>query len=157
MERFRPDGHLTDAALLELSQNQDPGQLGRLEIAEHLAYCDLCLQRYTDALACVPLLTPEKSCQKSIWRRIHRRTIRLLTSRYATAAAAVGLALTLLWSDIGTGFTGQLRACWDRKNASPETRWSLQILPDFSENLDQSIQQLVTGFHGLFDSVQSTD
>ena len=99
MKIFRSDGHLRQEALYALVQNQPLEELERLEIAEHLAFCDLCLQRYTDALTKEPLLLPQRSCRDTIWRRIRSRTMRLLTSRYATAAAAVALALTLLWSD----------------------------------------------------------
>ena len=63
MEIFRHDGHLTDRALAALVAGESLDETARLEIAEHLAYCDLCLQRYTDALAGAPLLTPEHSCR----------------------------------------------------------------------------------------------
>ena len=43
------------------------------------------------------LLTPERTCRETLWGRIRARTLRLITSRYATAAAAVALALTMLW------------------------------------------------------------
>lgn len=45
MERFRADGHLTDEALLALIRQEEQSELERLEIAEHLAFCDACLQR----------------------------------------------------------------------------------------------------------------
>lgn len=100
MESFRHDGHLTDAALTALIQGQPLDELERLEMAEHLAYCDLCLQRYTELLCEDTLLTPRESCRDSLLRRIRRRTVQLVTSRYATAAAAVALALTLLWGGL---------------------------------------------------------
>lgn len=97
MMHFRHDGHLTDAALTALVRGDPLEELERLEIAEHLAYCDQCLQRYTELLSGDVLLTPPQSCRESLLLRIRRRAIRLITSRYATAAAAVVLALTLLW------------------------------------------------------------
>ena len=48
MTCFRPDGHLTDAALTALVRGDCLEELDRLELAEHLAYCDQCLQRYTE-------------------------------------------------------------------------------------------------------------
>ena len=58
MTCFRPDGHLTDAALTALVRGDCLEELDRLELAEHLAYCDQCLQRYTelaqDSLPCHP-------------------------------------------------------------------------------------------------------
>ena len=99
MDIFRKDGHLTNAALNALIAKKPLDELTCLEISEHLSFCDLCLQRYTDALTDTNLLTPEHSCRETVWSRIRARTLHLLTSRYATAAAAVALALTVLWSN----------------------------------------------------------
>ena len=93
---FDQNGHLRDQAIAALVSGEELDALTRLELAEHLSYCDFCLQRYTDALAGNLLLTPEVSCRHTIWRKIRERTVRTLTSRYATAAAAMALALTLV-------------------------------------------------------------
>ena len=98
MTCFRPDGHLTDAALTALVRGDGLEELDRLELAEHLAYCDQCLQRYTELLSEGALLTPARSCRESLRRRIWHRAVQLGISRYATAAAAVALALTMLWA-----------------------------------------------------------
>ena len=92
MTCFRPDGHLTDAALTALVRGGCLEELDRLELAEHLAYCDQCLQRYTELLSEGPMLTPARSCRESLRRRIRQRAVQLGVSRYATAAAAVTLA-----------------------------------------------------------------
>ena len=63
MTCFRPDGHLTDAALTALVRGDCLEELDRLELAEHLAYCDQCLQRYTELLSEGPMLTPARSCR----------------------------------------------------------------------------------------------
>ena len=76
MERFRADGHLTDEALLALIRQEDQSELERLEIAEHLAFCDACLQRYTDLLAEDALLIPSRSCQQTLWQRLRVRAVR---------------------------------------------------------------------------------
>ena len=94
MTCFRPDGHLTDAALTALVRGDCLEELDRLELAEHLAYCDQCLQRYTELLSEGPMLTPARSCRESLRRRIRQRAVQLGVSRYATADpgpdAAVG-------------------------------------------------------------------
>ena len=101
MTCFRPDGHLTDAALAALVRGDPPPELERLELAEHLAYCDRCLQRYTELLTDEVLVPPPAPAGPGLRRRLRRRTVRLTVSRYATAAAAVVLALTVLWGSIG--------------------------------------------------------
>ena len=75
MTCFRPDGHLTDAALTALVRGDCLEELDRLELAEHLAYCDQCLQRYTELLSEGPMLTPARSCRESLRRRIRQRAV----------------------------------------------------------------------------------
>ena len=141
MEIFRHDGHLTDRALAALVAGEPLDETARLEIAEHLAYCDLCLQRYTDALVGAPLLTPERSCQESLWRRIRARTIQIFTSRYAAAVAGVGLALTLVW---GSGY-GSIRL-----PDLPENRPTVSDgLRKWNESLDNAMSGVSEFFDGL--------
>ena len=90
MTCFRPDGHLTDAALTALVRGDCLEELDRLELAEHLAYCDQCLQRYAELLSEGPMLTPARSCRESLRRRIRQRAVQLGVSRYATAASGAG-------------------------------------------------------------------
>ena len=141
MELFDPSGHLTDRALLALVRNEELDELARLELAEHLAYCDRCLQRYTALLADVPLLVPAHSCRESLWRRIQVRTLRLLTSRYATAAAAVALALTVLWGSAAVSL--------------PEAPRHFQSWPErWSDTLDGGLSRLNTMFDDLGGAVR---
>ena len=100
MELFRDDGCLTDEGLRALTAGQ-LDELGRLEAAEHLSYCDRCLQRYTELLTDEVLAPPPSPAGPGLRRRLRRRTVRLTVSRYATAAAAVVLTLTVLWGSIG--------------------------------------------------------
>jgi len=135
-------GHLTGAALTALIRQEPLDPLERLEIAEHLAYCDCCLQRYTLLLEQNPLLTPAVSCREPLLRRIHQRTLRLLTNRYATAAAAVALALTLLWGG------GRLPLISRQENV-PLTE-AVQPLP---ERWDSALSSLSDQLRGLLDSI----
>ena len=140
MEIFQHDGHLTDRAWAALVAGESLDETARLEMAEHLAFCDLCLQRYTDALAGAPLLTPERSCRESLWRRIRARTIRIFTSRYATAAAAVALALTVLWGSAGMTLPEGFPLPEDRPTVSDGLR-------KWNESLDNAM----SGVNEFFD------
>lgn len=145
MELFDPAGHLTDGALLALAHEEVPDELARLEMAEHLAYCDQCLQRYTALLAEAPLLTPAHSCRESLWRRVRARTLRLLTSRYATAVAAVALALTVLW--------GSAAVPLPKRPSLPEVPQRLQSWPQrWSDSLDGALSR----FNDMFDDLGGT-
>ena len=139
MELFTNSGHLAEEALQALVLDQDLTELERLEIAEHLAYCDRCLQRYTVLLTDVPPRSPEVSCQPALWRRIRQRTIHVFTSRYAAAAAAVALALTMLWSDIPRIIQTQLPL--------PEE------LPPITEQWNVSLDQFSAHFRTVFDQI----
>ena len=145
MELFDPAGHLTDGALLALAHEEVPDELARLEMAEHLAYCDQCLHRYTALLAEAPLLTPAHSCRESLWRRVRARTLRLLTSRYATAVAAVALALTVLW--------GSAAVPLPKRPSLPEVPQRLQSWPQrWSDSLDGALSR----FNDMFDDLGGT-
>ena len=141
MEPFRTDGHLTDETLATLARGRELDELTRLEAAEHLAFCDACLQRYTDLLATAPLLVPAHSCRESLWVRVRRRTLRLVTSRYATAAAAVALALTVLWGSAAVSL--------------PEAPRHFQSWPErWSNTLDSGLSRLNTMFDDLGGAVR---
>lgn len=146
MERFRADGHLTDEALAALVRDENLDELGRLEMAEHLAYCDFCLQRYTDLLCGTELLTPERSCRKTLWARVRMRALRLVTSRYATAAAAVALALTVLWGGQEIRFSRPVPT-----EARPRLAERLQ---DWPERWNDALSGTLSGVTDFFDGLR---
>ena len=93
---FDEKGHLTDMALEELIHGQ-PDEIVRLEIAEHLSFCDRCLERYTEMLTPSVLVAPEPSNVAQIMRRIRYRAKTIFFHKYATLAVAACLAL-VLWT-----------------------------------------------------------
>lgn len=143
---FREDGHLSGGALEALAKSEDRfDELERLEIAEHLAFCDYCLQRYTLALEDGALLAPERSCQKALRARIRSRALRLVTSRYATAAAAVALALTALWGGAGAEIVRPVLP-EDRPSVS---RQLTELTGDLSDSLRGAVGSVSDFFDGL--------
>ena len=99
-------------------------------------------------MAGAPLLTPERSCQESLRRRIRARTVQIFTSRYATAAAAVALALTVLWGSAGMtlpeGFPLPERI------SLPEDRPTVSDgLRKWNESLDNAMSGVNDFFDGL--------
>lgn len=140
MEIFDKAGHLTAQAMQALVRNDPLEELSRLEMAEHLSFCDRCLQRYTELLTDDVLLTPSPACREGLIWRIRRRAVRLFTSRYATAAAAVALALTVLWG----GSLGQRTADRPLVQAGQAiTEWAISWPQDF--------RNMFSGLGGLFD------
>lgn len=88
---FDPNGCLTAQGLAALAEGR-LDELGRLEAAEHLAYCNRCLKRYTDLLAAEPLAQPPKDLAGPVRRSITARLMHTTWGRAAVAAAAVVLA-----------------------------------------------------------------
>ena len=104
-ELFRPDGHLTDEGL-RARVGGELDELGRLEAAEHLSFCDACLVRYTALLEGDVLQEPPTDQTLPVMRRLRRRAAQALMSRYTAAAAAVLITGTLWYTGIFAGIAG---------------------------------------------------
>lgn len=112
-ELFWEDGHLTDealTALVEGSLNEDQ----RLEVGEHLSFCDKCLDRYTALLTGEVLEQPSEDQTLPTLRRVRKKQRRLALHRYASAAAAVVLG-SVLW------YSGVFQAVGESLNQPPES------------------------------------
>lgn len=86
------EGHLTDFALNQLVSGE-LDEMGRLEVAEHLAFCDHCLERYTAVLDGRPLMETPDLFGPSVMRALRRKVLRITASRYFTAAISACIAL----------------------------------------------------------------
>ena len=85
MELFREDGCLTDEGLCALREGK-LDELGRLEAAEHLAYCDGCMDRYTALLTADVLETPPRSVRGTVMTAIW---VKLMQNTYGRIAVAL--------------------------------------------------------------------
>lgn len=95
---FDRNGHLTGMGL-DAMQNGTLDELGSLEAAEHISFCNACLSRYTNWLEAMPerLLSPANDLIPQVQNLMRMRSIRIMTNRYISVAAAVILAFAL-WS-----------------------------------------------------------
>lgn len=94
-EYFDSNGHLTDAAFSALASGKQLDELTRLEMAEHLSFCDKCVESCVDATQSGELAEPDGSCLLGVRRGLRRIKRSNLVHRAATAALAAALALTL--------------------------------------------------------------
>ena len=94
MKWFRDDGCLTDEGLRALTAGQ-LDELGRLETAEHLSYCDACMDRYTALLTADALETPPRSMRGTVMSTIWVRLMQNTYGRVAVASVAAVLALSM--------------------------------------------------------------
>ena len=95
MKWFRDDGCLTDEGLRALTAGQ-LDELGRLETAEHLSYCDACMDRYTALLTADALETPPRSMRGTVMSTIWVRLMQNTYGRVAVASVAAVLEALLV-------------------------------------------------------------
>lgn len=93
MERFEPNGHLTDEALFALVSG-DPDELSRLEVSEHLSYYDRCLDRYLALLSDSTLEAPAHSCREPLSRQAFQRALRNTDRRNPLPATSLNISAT---------------------------------------------------------------
>ena len=89
---FDAEGHLTDDGLYALKDGT-LDDLGALEAAEHLSFCDYCLLRYTAMIEAAPecMKQPMRDLIPQVQALMRLRSFRIMTHRYVSAAAAVVL------------------------------------------------------------------
>lgn len=92
---FNDSGHITDYGF-ELLINGEPTELERLEIAEHLDYCDLCVAEYTKKLENITLLTPVNSVSESVFKQIRNKAVKVFFSRYTMVGIAACMTM-IMW------------------------------------------------------------
>lgn len=102
MELFDAKGHITDAGFSALLTDQ-PDMLSRLELTEHLSFCDKCCARYADLLSGDVLLMPPEPIAPKLMERIRRRAKHLLFNRFVKVGLAASLAMGLWLTGINYG------------------------------------------------------
>ena len=80
---FDAEGHLTDEGLYALKDGT-LDDLGALEAAEHLTFCDYCLLRYTKMIDNAPecLQQPMRDLIPQVQNLMRLRSFRILTNRF---------------------------------------------------------------------------
>lgn len=102
MELFNPDGHISEEGFAVLLAGQ-PDTLGSLELSEHLAFCDLCCEKYAALLTEDVLEEPPAPVAPIIMERIERRSRTILFRRIVKVSAAACLAMGLWLAGTRTG------------------------------------------------------
>lgn len=104
-ELFRNDGHLTDYAFKALINDQPLDELSRLEIAEHLSFCDECVSRYSALLTGEALIEPEETVVPTVMERIRTRARLIFFNKYVAVVMAASIAMVLWVTGVFDAFT----------------------------------------------------
>lgn len=91
-ELFDEYSHLTDYALDSLI-NDKLDDLSRLEVAEHMSFCDDCLKRYLGLLDKSELLCPPEMTEKRILSKLKNQPKKSDLRNYFSMAIAACFAL----------------------------------------------------------------
>ncbi|WP_418704091.1 hypothetical protein [Anaerotruncus massiliensis (ex Liu et al. 2021)] len=144
-ELFDPNGHLTDDAFGALLRDEPLDEMERLEISEHLSFCDRCVERYAALLDGSELLSPPEPVAPPVFRRIRARARMLFVNKYATAAAAACFAI-MFWNiglfnvDVQNDHGKILDAL--ANGAATFSERTTQFTDNLSETLDKILQSL---------------
>lgn len=146
MEWFRDDGCMTEAGLRALLDGQ-LDEMGRLEAAEHLSYCDHCMDRYTALLTADALETAPRGMRGAVMGGVWARLMQNTYGRAAVAGVAAVLALTMWRSGtLGqiTQFGCQLQTLYPTVQSQQETSTE-NALPFQPVENTRPAQQMPTG------------
>ncbi|WP_295418467.1 hypothetical protein [uncultured Subdoligranulum sp.] len=137
---FDTEGHLTKEGLYALKDGT-LDDLGALEAAEHLSFCDYCLLRYTALIDAAPacLQEPMRDLIPQVQNLMRLRRFRIMTNRYVSAAAAVVLAF-MLWGFASLGHNQQManRTVQPREPRVSLGQWWDQTVSGFYSSLDDT-------------------
>ena len=78
LDLFDQNGHLTDEALQALIREEDLDELQRLEISEHLSFCDACTARYTDLLCDDVLQSPPVPLYGESMKKVRKKELKMM-------------------------------------------------------------------------------
>lgn len=136
---FDADGHLTADGLYALKDGT-LDDLGALEAAEHLSFCDYCLLRYTALIDAAPacLQEPMRDLVPQVQNLMRLRRFRIMTNRYVSAAAVV-LAF-LLWGFASMGASQRMadRAVQPQAPRASFGQWLDETVSGFYDSLDDT-------------------
>ena len=148
-ERCRTD-HAFRQKTLHALQESRLDELGSLETAEHLTFCDYCLARYTALIESAPekLKQPMRDLIPQVQALMRLRSFRIMTNRYVSTAAAVMLAFAL-WR---FGFFGGVGTVQKPMQQLPDVTPRVTV----SQALGGMFDSMSSGLSNMFDGMQLT-
>ena len=150
---FDAEGHLTDEGLYALKDGT-LDDLGALEAAEHLSFCDYCLLRYTAMIEKAPeaMKQPMRDLIPQVQNLMRLRSFRIMTNRYVSAAAAVVLGFAM-WGAISVFGVPNAAALAPQQPTARQERFGTKLstaVNGFYKSLDDTFKNFtLTAENGL--------
>ena len=150
---FDAEGHLTDEGLYAIKDGT-LDDLGALEAAEHLSFCDYCLLRYTAMIDAAPdcMKQPMRDLIPQVQSLMRLRSFRIMTNRYVSAAAAVVLGF-VMWGAVSTFGVPNAAALLPQQPAARPERFGTKFntaVNGFYKSLDDTFKSFtLTAENGL--------
>ena len=147
------EGHLTDEGLYAIKDGT-LDDLGALEAAEHLSFCDYCMLRYTAMIDAAPdcMKQPMRDLIPQVQSLMRLRSFRIMTNRYVSAAAAVVLGF-VMWGAVSTFGVANPAALLPQQPAARQERFGTKFntaVNGFYKSLDDTFKSFtLTAENGL--------
>lgn len=146
MKLFNEEGHITDEGFEALvKENLD--EMGRLEISEHLDFCDQCVTRYSELLTEDIMLEAPAEIVPTVVGKIGQRNRNIFLNRFMKVSVAAGLAI-VIW--IG-GFyrIGVLKPLGEHSGKATHAARSVS---DTLWNWSSGLDKLLSGFSSFLNT-----
>lgn len=124
---FNDDGHISDFGFYRLQKNE-LNEIQSLEIAEHLSFCDKCIEKYTSILSDSNLLEPPETFTISTLKKIKKKITQFICNKYFSVAIAAGFAIFLWISGVFNINVGEL----NKKIEIPFESNKISVMDSFS-------------------------
>ena len=134
---FSDDGHLTDDAFRALDSG-DADELSRLEISEHLSFCDQCIDRYTAFLETVVLMEPVQPLAPEVLHEVRHRGRVISLRRSIRAVVAACLAL-IIWF-------GAVYSLPSKENSQQESPGAMQEFSRQTADITRMVSDSIGNF-----------
>lgn len=96
MGNFKLDGHIAEEGFQRMLKNQCT-TLERLELAEHISFCNPCLERYLSLVEQGKLLIPKEGMKEDVLQKAQKDWFGDFRKRLAQATVAASIFL-MCWS-----------------------------------------------------------
>ena len=155
---FDAEGHLTDEGLYALKDGT-LDDLGALEAAEHLSFCDYCLLRYTAMIEAAPegMKQPMRDLIPQVQNLMRLRSFRIMTNRYVSAAAAVVLGF-VLWGAVSTFGVPNPAMLTPQQPTAPRERFGTKVstaVSGFYKSLDDTFKNFTLTAESGLDQIKT--